>query len=105
MPTLRAEYNMIFGKFAKFFSKRVWEHVEVLLAGAILSPAERTVVAALRAMGLSQEKHFQNYHRVLNRARWSSLEASRILLVVLINTFAFLGPIVMGLDDTIERRR
>jgi len=105
MPTLRAEYNTIIGKFAKLFSKRVWGHVEVLLVGAILSPAERTVTAALRAVGLSQEKHFQNYHRVLNRARWSSLEASRILLVLLVNAFALFGPIVMGLDDTIERRR
>ena len=105
MPTLRAEYNTIFGKFAKLFSKRVWEHVEVLLMGAILSPAERTVTAALRAMGLSQEKHFQNYHRVLNRAVWSSLEASRVLLVLLVSSFAPFGPIVLGLDDTIERRR
>jgi len=76
-----------------------------LLAGAILFPAERTVTAALRAVGLSQEKHFQNYHRVLNRAVWSSVEASRILLMLLVGTFALFGPIVFGLDDTIERRR
>jgi hypothetical protein len=56
-------------------------------------------------MGLSGEKHFQNYHRVLNRAVWSSLEASHILLGLLISTFASSGPIIMGLDDTIERRR
>jgi hypothetical protein len=56
-------------------------------------------------MGLSGEKHFQNYHRVLNRAAWSSLEASHILLGLLISTFASSGPIIMGLDDTIERRR
>jgi hypothetical protein len=56
-------------------------------------------------MGLSGEKHFQNYHRVLNRAVWSSLEAGRILLGILISAFAMSGPIIMGLDDTIERRR
>jgi hypothetical protein len=56
-------------------------------------------------MGLSREKHFQNYHRVLNRAVWSSLEASRILLGLLISAFAICGPIILGLDDTIERRR
>jgi len=56
-------------------------------------------------MGLSWEKHFENYHRVLNRARWSSLEASQILLGLLISAFVSSGPIVMGLDDTIERRR
>jgi hypothetical protein len=105
MPTLPTKYSPILNTFAPLFSKRIWERVQVLLAGAILSPAERTVSAALRAVGLSQEKHFQNYHRVLNRAVWSSLDASRILLTILVNTFALFGPIVFGLDDTIERRR
>jgi hypothetical protein len=73
--------------------------------GAILSPAERTVTAALRVTGLSMDKHFQNYHRVLNRAKWSSLEASHILLGLLASAFALCGPIILGLDDTIERRR
>jgi hypothetical protein len=56
-------------------------------------------------MGLSTEKHFQNFHRVLNRAVWSSREASRLLLSMLVVAFSVLGPIVLGLDDTIERRR
>jgi hypothetical protein len=105
MRTLQIEYITIFEAFAKLFSKRIWEHAKVLLIGAILSPAERTVTAALRVMGLSSEKHFQNYHRVLNRAIWSGLEASHILLEMLVNAFASSGPIIMGLDDTIERRR
>jgi len=105
MPTLQAEYITILEAFARLFSKRIWKQAKTLLIGAILSPAERTVTAALRVMGLSGEKHFQNYHRVLNRAVWSSLEASHILLGLLISTFASSGPIIMGLDDTIERRR
>jgi hypothetical protein len=105
MPTLQAEYITILGAFARLFSERIWEHARILFIGAILSPAERTVTAALRVMGLSGEKHFQNYHRVLNRAIWSSLEASHILLGLLVNAFVSSGPIIMGLDDTIERRR
>jgi len=105
MPTLHAEYITILGAFARLFSKRIWEHVRILLLGAILSPAERTVAAALRVMGLSGEKHFQNFHRALNRAVWSSLEASRILLELLVNAFSENRAIVLGLDDTIERRR
>jgi hypothetical protein len=105
MPTLHAEYITILEAFARLFSKRIWKQAKTLLIGAILSPAERTVTAALRVMGLSGEKHFQNYHRVLSRAVWSSLEASHILLGLLISTFASSGPIIMGLDDTIERRR
>jgi len=91
--------------FAPLFSKPVWAHVQVLVVGALLAPAKRTVTAALRVMGLADEKHFQNYHRVLSRAVWSSLAASRILLSLLIQTFAPKGVLVMGLDDTIERRR
>src|SRR6266498_744124 len=105
MPTLQTEYITMLGAFARLFSKRIWEHGKILLWGAILSPAERTVTAALRVMGLSGEKHFQNYHRVFNRAVWSSLEASRILLGLLIQAFARSGPVILGLDDTIERRR
>ncbi len=56
-------------------------------------------------MGLSQQKHFQNYHRVLNRAIWSSRKASQILLNQLISVFAPSGVLVMGIDDTIERRK
>jgi len=105
MPTLQTEYITMLGAFARLFSKRIWAHAQILLFGAILSPAERTVTAALRVMGLSWEKHFQNYDRVLNRAVWSSLEASRMLLGLLINAFVIRGPVILGLDDTIERRR
>ena len=105
MPTLQGEYIIILGSFASLFSQRIWKHAKILLIGAILSPAERTVTAALRVTGLSMEKHFANYHRVLNRARWSSLEASQMLLGLLIQTFAIRGPVILGLDDTIERRR
>ncbi len=91
--------------FAPLFSKPVFKRVEFLLTGAILSPVSRTVTNALRVMGLSQEKHFENYHRVLNRDQWSSLKASRILLNLLIKTFGLAGELVIGFDDTIERRR
>ena len=91
--------------FAPLFSHRVWDSAMVLLVGAILAPGKRTVTAILRVMGLSQVPHFQTYHRVLNRAVWSSLAASRIGLVHLIAVFAPTGPLVMAIDDTIERRR
>jgi hypothetical protein len=105
MLTLPKDYCTLISTFESIFSKRVWRHVQVLLVGAILAPGKRTVTSVLRVMGLSEEVHFQNYHRVLNRARWSSLEVSRMLLMLLINTFASREPIVMGIDDTIERRR
>jgi hypothetical protein len=92
--------------FELVFSERVWEWANVLLVGAILTPGKRTVTAALRVMGLSNEPQFQNYHRVLNRACWSSRALSRILLRLLVRFFVPPdAPIVLGLDDYIERRR
>jgi hypothetical protein len=104
MSTLSAGFAKLILPFACLFSKRVFQSVQVLLAGAILAPGKRTVTSVLRVMGLSQEQHFQNYHRVLNRAVWSSLATSRILLQLLVHAFAPEGPLVFGLDDTIERR-
>ena len=90
---------------APLFSKPVFQHVHVLLLGAILSPGKRTVTQALRVMGKNPAPHFQHYHRVLNRAAWSSLAAAPILLGLLSSAFARSGTVVLGLDDTIERRR
>jgi len=49
-------------------SERVWEWVNVLLGGAILASNRRTVAAIVRVMGCTDDRHFQNDHRVLNRA-------------------------------------
>jgi DDE superfamily endonuclease len=77
----------------------------LLLAGAILAPGTRTVSSALRAMGLGREKLFHRYHRVLSRARWSSLKVSRLLLGLLVEAFVPEGgPLVVGIDETLERR-
>jgi hypothetical protein len=91
--------------FAPLFSKRVWQHAQVLLVGAILAPGRRTVSSALRAMGLDQEKRFHRYHRVLSRASWSSRKVSRLLLGLLVEAFVPEGaPLVLGIDETLERR-
>jgi DDE superfamily endonuclease len=92
-------------RFASLLSKRVWEHAQVMLVGALLAPGKRTVTAVLRVMGLEHEPHFQTYHRVLNRARWSSLAVARVLLGLVVETFVATGPVVIGIDDTVERRR
>jgi hypothetical protein len=91
--------------FAPLFSARVWSHAKVLLVGAILAPAQRTVTAALRVTGLAQGRQFHRYHRVLSRAEWSGLAVGRVLLGLLVATFAPAGPLLFGIDDTLERRR
>jgi hypothetical protein len=90
--------------FTVVFTCPTWHRVLVLMNGAILASHRRTVSAALRAVGRHDDGDFARYHAVLNRARWSALAASRLLLGLLIDRFAHDGPIVIGLDDTIERR-
>ena len=106
MLTLPKRIIQVLRHFETVLSERVWEWAKVLLIGAILAPGERTVAAILRVMGCSDDKQFQNYHRVLNRAIWSSRELSRVLVVLLVGLFVPTdAPIVVGLDETIERRR
>src|SRR5215217_706787 len=106
MRTLPTMMIRALAPFAPLFSERVFEHVQVLMAGAILTPGKRTVSSALRAMGLDQRRTFHRYHRVLSRAKWSSMEASRILLDSLVEAFVPEGtPLVVGIDETLERRQ
>src|SRR3954454_1590093 len=106
MEALPREIVRVLRNFEDVFSERVWDWVQVLVVGAILTPGQRTVASVLRVMGLSDERQYQNYHRVLNRARWSSRELGRRLLVALVETFVSVDqPVVIGMDETIERRR
>jgi hypothetical protein len=106
MEALPTEIVRVLRVFEDVFSERIWDWVQVLVVGAILTPGQRTVAAVLRVMGLSDEQQFQNYHRVLNRASWSSREVSRRLLGLVVQVFVPAdAPVVVGLDETIERRR
>jgi hypothetical protein len=90
--------------FAGLFTRPTWGRVPVLVEGALLALHRRTVSAALRAAGRDRAPGFARYHRVLNRARWSARAAARVLLGLLVTTFAPDGPVVIGVDDTLERR-
>ncbi len=74
--------------FAPLFLQRSLRHAEVLLTGAVLAPGQRTVASILCITGLSRERRFVNYHRVLSRAAWCPRAASRILLGLLVAAFA-----------------
>ncbi|CAA9390155.1 MAG: hypothetical protein AVDCRST_MAG01-01-464 [uncultured Rubrobacteraceae bacterium] len=105
MRTLPTQMIRVLLPFVPLFSKRVWQHAQVLLVGAILAPGARTVSSALRATGLDREKRFHRYHRVLSRASWSGLKVSRVLLGLLVEAFVPEGsPLVVGIDETLERR-
>lgn len=90
--------------FSILFTRPTWARFMILAAGAILTTHRRTVAAALRATGRARDRGFSRYHDVLSRSRWSPLAAARLLLRLLIAAFVPSGPVVIGLDDTIERR-
>lgn len=102
---MQDELELLLAEFAPIFTRPTFSNALPLLKGAILSLGSRTVAAALRAVGLQHDPHFLNYHRVLSRARWSALKASRILLKSLVRAFAPGDePLVFAVDDMIERR-
>jgi hypothetical protein len=105
MFTPPAEVEAVLATFASLFTRPSWRRAQALLCGTLLAPANHALTAALRALGLAGDAHFQNYHRLLNRARWSAHQAARLLLVLLIRAFAPVGPVILGLDETVERRR
>src|SRR5215207_9327961 len=104
MPRLPTRFAGLIIAFAPLFVHRSWRHAQVLLIGAILGPGQRTVASLLRIAGLSRERHFVNFHRILSRAVWCPRAGARILLGLLVEAFVPDSPIVMAVDDTIERR-
>src|SRR5215204_3078555 len=105
MPTLPPPMVPLLVPFAPLFSRRVWHHAPVVLVGTLLAPGRCTVAAALRAMGREHGKRFARYHRVLSRDRWSGLAVGRTLLGLLVAAFVPSGPLLLGIDETVERRR
>src|SRR5512132_4127963 len=101
---LPPEIIALLASFTPLFSDRVWTKAQVLAIGALLATGHRTVCSVLRVMGLSHERHFTNYHRVLNRDAWSCLAAGQILLGLIVAVIPRDWPIVLAADDTIERR-
>ena len=90
--------------FRPCFTAPVWNHILVLVSGAVLAPGKRTVTQALRVMGLDHDNGFGRYHEVLNRARWNARAVARLLLLHILERLLPNGPVVIGIDDTIERR-
>ena len=106
MFTFPTEITTVIAPFAPLFSDAVWYYAQILLIGAILAPGKRTVSAVLYVLGQKDDRQYQNYHRVLNRAKWSSFTASRILLGLLVAAFVAAGvPVIIGADETLERRK
>jgi DDE superfamily endonuclease len=106
MPTPPSEIIPLLSTFSVAFTARTFAKSLTLLYGTLLAPGRRTVAAALRAVGLIHDRHFTNYHRVLNRDRWSPWVLSKLLLSLIISLcLAPEMPLILIIDDTLERRQ
>src|SRR3954463_1119651 len=82
-----------------FVQQRTWRYAELPRSGVILAPGKRAVTSLLRIAGLSRERRFTNYHRVLNRAGWDAQAAARLLLGPFVARFGAGGPRGLGGGD------
>jgi hypothetical protein len=106
MLRIPSEFQSTISSFSRFFRQRTFDKAKQLFLGAIICPGSRTVCNVLRTIGLSQDKAFGKFHRVLNRAKYSMLDMSRHLLELLVRSFTEAEQyLVFGVDETIERRR
>ena len=106
MPSRPASMVVLWQPFAALFAARTWRKAQVWLVGAMLAPGQRTVSSALQVLGLQEQRDFARYHHVLSRAVWSPLAVSRVLLSLLLRHLApATGPLVLGIDETVERRK
>ena len=107
MCTLSSEGSKIILAFSSLFPQKVFEHVKVLILATLVTIGDHTVCAALRFMGLRHEDCFHKYHRVLSTVKWSGMQASKILLQLLVKRFGGSSkePLVFATDETIEGRR
>jgi hypothetical protein len=106
MPALPREIVDLMTPFAPVFTNPTWRKVQMLWLGAVLAPGKRTVTSVLRILGRADRADFSKYHQVLNRASWSARRASKVLLDLLVSRLVPAdGPLIMAIDETIERRR
>ena len=91
--------------FSVLFSRPSWKKALTLLLGTIICTGRRTVCSALRAMGFCDQAGFSKFHHLLNRTQWSSLRAAKILLFMLLPLLPQKMPVVLFVDETLERRR
>jgi hypothetical protein len=92
--------------FVAMFTQPSWLNAVALTSGAVLCLNRRTVCAALRAVDGAADKGFSRFHRFLSCAQWSGLQGSQILLGLLQKAFVPDDePLVIAVDDSVERRR
>lgn len=94
----------ILDAFRGQFRAGVFKRLSILAIGAILCPKLRTVSRCLRVMGLGQTSNYSSYYYALNRAKWSCIALSRVLLYLMLKLLNTSGVLQFTLDDSLVRR-
>ena len=102
---MTTEIISVLAAFASEFTRPTWKNIQTLFIGAILCRGARRITSILRVMDLREERNFSKYHRVLSRAEWNGLVLSKILLGMLIAILPVSWPILIAVDETLERRK
>lgn len=105
VSALTAEILAVLAAFSSEFSRPTLKNIKILLVGAILCRGPRRISSVLRVMGLASEGNFSKYHHVLSRAKWDGLMLAKIMLGMLIKLLPDSWPILIAVDETLERRR
>lgn len=105
VSALTTEILAVLAAFSSEFSRPTWKNIQILLIGSILCRGPRRVSSVLRVMGLASVRNFSKYHRVLSRAKWDGLALAKILLGLLIKLLPNSWPILVAVDERLERRK
>lgn len=104
MHNLPHEIICLLAPFLTLFSQPVSKNALTLIIGAFLCKKQRTIAACLRVLNLQDKTQFTNYHRVLNKAKWSILCGAKILLGLIFQIIPSGASAYLVVDDTLERR-
>ncbi len=105
MRTLPTTMIRVLVPFAPLFSKRVWQHVQLLLTGIDPRPGQED--RGLRSAGgrSGRRTTVLPLPSGLEPCRLVKPGSGRILLGLLVEAFVPEGPLVVGIDETLERRQ
>lgn len=103
MTNLPAPMIQLLSIFLPLFSSPSYQSFLFLFQAHVLCKGRRTVTEMLKRMGLRNLKNYSKYHDFFSKAKWSTLNGSKILLLKLVS----LSPdnIVFSFDTTVERRK
>lgn len=92
--------------FAPLFSQPVFKNAILLMAGHFLCSGKRTLTNLLRCLSLHKQSNFTKYFYVIRKAKWSPFQASKILLLLIIERLLpEESQIEINIDTNLNRRR